>query len=104
MNVIIIFGVLLVVFGALIYAVVAFTPLKYYVIPDITDYKYRSQAHDAGLVARYIMIGQRCELAAFIRGEVEAFVVRRPFEAVDMKVLRRVETHDAGRGHAILAA
>lgn len=47
MNVIIMFGGLLLVFGALIYALVAFTPLKAYVIPDFTDYAYREDAHKA---------------------------------------------------------
>lgn len=44
MNVIVMFGGLLFVFGALIYFLVAFTPLKKYVIPDYTDYTYREEA------------------------------------------------------------
>lgn len=47
MNVIIMFGGLLIVFGALIYLLVAFTPLKAYVIPDFTDYTYREDARRA---------------------------------------------------------
>jgi murein DD-endopeptidase MepM/ murein hydrolase activator NlpD len=47
MNVIIMFGGLLLVFGTLIYLLVAFTPLKAYVIPDFTDYSYREDAHRA---------------------------------------------------------
>ncbi len=44
LNVIVMFGGLLFVFGALIYGLVAFTPLKKYVIPDYTDYSYREDA------------------------------------------------------------
>lgn len=47
MNVIIMFGGLLLVFGTLIYLLVAFTPLKAYVIPDFTDYTYREDARAA---------------------------------------------------------
>ncbi|MFN8777405.1 MAG: M23 family metallopeptidase [Flavobacteriales bacterium] len=47
MNVIIMFGGLLLVFGSLIYLLVAFTPLKAYVIPDFTDYTYREDARRA---------------------------------------------------------
>jgi len=47
MNVIIMFGGLLLVFGSLIYVLVAFTPLKAYVIPDFTDYTYREDARKA---------------------------------------------------------
>jgi murein DD-endopeptidase MepM/ murein hydrolase activator NlpD len=47
MNVIIMFGGLLLVFGTLIYLLVAFTPLKAYVIPDFTDYAYREDARAA---------------------------------------------------------
>ena len=49
MNVIIMFGGLLLVFGSLIYLLVAFTPLKAYVIPDFTDYTYREDARRARL-------------------------------------------------------
>ncbi len=51
MNVIIMFGGLLLVFGTLIYLLVAFTPLKAYVIPDFTDYSYREDARIARLQA-----------------------------------------------------
>jgi murein DD-endopeptidase MepM/ murein hydrolase activator NlpD len=51
MNVIIMFGGLLLVFGTLIYLLVAFTPLKAYVIPDFTDYGYREDARVARLQA-----------------------------------------------------
>lgn len=51
MNVIIMFGGLLLVFGTLIYLLVAFTPLKAYVIPDFTDYSYREDARIARLRA-----------------------------------------------------
>lgn len=47
MNVIVMFGGLLLVFGTLIYLLVAFTPLKAYVIPDFTDYSYREDARKA---------------------------------------------------------
>ncbi|MCC6599678.1 MAG: M23 family metallopeptidase [Crocinitomicaceae bacterium] len=47
MNLIVMFGGLLLVFGALIYVLVAFTPLKAYVIPDFTDYVYREDARKA---------------------------------------------------------
>src|SRR5688572_13571409 len=47
MNLIVMFGGLLLVFGALIYLLVAFTPLKAYVIPDFTDYAYREDARKA---------------------------------------------------------
>ena len=49
MNLIIMFGGLLLVFGALIYVLVAFTPLKAYVIPDFTDYSFREDARRARL-------------------------------------------------------
>jgi hypothetical protein len=49
MNVIIIFGVLLVVFGLIIYGLVALTPLKAYLVPDFTDYEYRVDARNARL-------------------------------------------------------
>jgi hypothetical protein len=51
MNLIIMFGGLLLVFGTLIYLLVAFTPLKAYVIPDFTDYSYREDARVARLQA-----------------------------------------------------
>jgi murein DD-endopeptidase MepM/ murein hydrolase activator NlpD len=51
LNVIIMFGGLLLLFGALIYLLVAFTPLKAYVIPDFTDYAYREDARNARLTA-----------------------------------------------------
>ncbi len=47
LNLIIMFGGLLIVFGALIYLLVAFTPLKNYVIPDIADATLREEAHHA---------------------------------------------------------
>lgn len=51
MNLIIMFGGLLLVFGSLIYLLVAYTPLKAYVIPDFTDYSYREDARVARLKA-----------------------------------------------------
>jgi murein DD-endopeptidase MepM/ murein hydrolase activator NlpD len=47
LNVIIMFGGMLVVFGALIYLLVAFTPLKNYVIPDYASTIYREEARIA---------------------------------------------------------
>ncbi len=47
LNLIVMFGGLLVVFGALIYLLVAFTPLKNYVIPDYADSGYREEARQA---------------------------------------------------------
>lgn len=47
LNLIVMFGGLLIVFGALIYLLVAFTPLKNYVIPDIADATLREEAHHA---------------------------------------------------------
>jgi murein DD-endopeptidase MepM/ murein hydrolase activator NlpD len=55
MNVIIMFGGLLLVFGTLIYLLVAFTPLKAYVIPDFTDYSYREDARVARMRADSLM-------------------------------------------------
>lgn len=55
MNVIIMFGGLLLVFGTLIYLLVAFTPLKAYVIPDFTDYSYREDARLARLKVDSLM-------------------------------------------------
>ncbi len=47
LNLIVMFGGLLVVFGTLIYLLVAFTPLKNYVIPDYADSGYREEARQA---------------------------------------------------------
>ncbi len=55
MNVIIMFGGLLLLFGTLIYLLVAFTPLKAYVIPDFTDYSYREDARLARLKVDSLM-------------------------------------------------
>jgi murein DD-endopeptidase MepM/ murein hydrolase activator NlpD len=60
MNVIVMFGGLLLVFGTLIYLLVAFTPLKSYVIPDFTDYSYREDARKARI--------QVDSLLAIVRG------------------------------------
>lgn len=49
MNLIIMFGGLLLVFGTLIYLLVAHTPLKNYVIPDFTATAYREEARLARL-------------------------------------------------------
>jgi len=51
LNVIIMFGGMLVVFGALIYLLVAFTPLKNYVIPDYASTIYREEARIARIQA-----------------------------------------------------
>jgi murein DD-endopeptidase MepM/ murein hydrolase activator NlpD len=51
LNVIIMFGGLLIVFGAIIYLLVAFTPLKNYVIPDYASAGYREEARVARLQA-----------------------------------------------------
>lgn len=55
MNVIIMFGGLLLVFGSLIYLLVAYTPLKAYVIPDFTDYAYREDARRARIQVDSLM-------------------------------------------------
>jgi murein DD-endopeptidase MepM/ murein hydrolase activator NlpD len=47
LNLIIMFGGMLIVFGALIYLLVAFTPLKNYVIPDYASTIYREEARIA---------------------------------------------------------
>ena len=47
MNVIIIFGILFIVFGLIIYGLVALTPLKAYLVPDFTDYEYRLDARNS---------------------------------------------------------
>jgi len=47
LNLIVMFGGLLILFGALIYLLVAFTPLKNYVIPDYADAGYREEARMA---------------------------------------------------------
>lgn len=47
LNLIIMFGGMLIVFGALIYLLVAFTPLKNYVIPDYASTVYREEARIA---------------------------------------------------------
>jgi len=49
MNVIVMFGGLLLVFGTLIYLAVAFTPLKRYIIPDYADAGFREDARIARL-------------------------------------------------------
>ena len=49
MNVIVMFGGLLLVFGTLIYLAVAFTPLKRYIIPDYADAGFREDARVARL-------------------------------------------------------
>lgn len=49
LNLIVMFGGLLVVFGALIYLLVAYTPLKNYVIPDYAASGYREEARTARL-------------------------------------------------------
>ena len=51
LNLIIMFGGMLVVFGSLIYLLVAFTPLKNYVIPDYASSGYREEARVARLQA-----------------------------------------------------
>ena len=51
LNVIIMFGGLLTVFGVLIYLLVAFTPLKNYVIPDYADATMRQEARLARIKA-----------------------------------------------------
>ena len=49
LNLIVMFGGLLIVFGVLIYLLVAYTPLKNYVIPDYADTGYREEARIARL-------------------------------------------------------
>ncbi len=51
LNVIIMFGGMLILFGAIIYLLVAFTPLKNYVIPDYASAGYREEARVARLQA-----------------------------------------------------
>lgn len=51
MNVIVMFGGLLLVFGFIIYLLVAFTPLKVYLVPGYVDIEYREQARDARIKA-----------------------------------------------------
>jgi len=51
MNVINMFGGLLTVFGVLIYLLVAFTPLKNYIIPDYADSAMREEARLARIKA-----------------------------------------------------
>jgi murein DD-endopeptidase MepM/ murein hydrolase activator NlpD len=51
LNLIIMFGGMLIVFGALIYLLVAFTPLKNYVIPDYAATEFREEARRARLTA-----------------------------------------------------
>ena len=51
LNVIIMFGGMLVVFGTLIYLLVAYTPLKNYVIPDYASTVYREEARIARMQA-----------------------------------------------------
>lgn len=75
MNVIIMFGGLLLVFGSLIYVLVAFTPLKAYVIPDFTDYAFREDARRARFEVDSLMgvIGRNerylRDVSAILRGE-----------------------------------
>jgi hypothetical protein len=47
LNLIVMFGGLLLVFGTLIYLLVAYTPLKNYVIPDYTNTEFREEARVA---------------------------------------------------------
>jgi hypothetical protein len=47
LNLIIMFGGMLIVFGTLIYLLVAFTPLKNYVIPDYAATEFREEARRA---------------------------------------------------------
>lgn len=51
LNLIIMFGGMLIVFGALIYLLVAYTPLKNYVIPDFAATEFREEARKARLAA-----------------------------------------------------
>ena len=51
MIVIVMFGGLLLVFGFIIYLLVAFTPLKVYLVPGYVDIEYREQARDARIKA-----------------------------------------------------
>jgi murein DD-endopeptidase MepM/ murein hydrolase activator NlpD len=51
LNLIIMFGGMLIVFGTLIYLLVAFTPLKNYVIPDYAATEFREEARIARLTA-----------------------------------------------------
>ncbi len=51
MNVIVMFGGLLFVFGLIIYLLVAFTPLKVYLVPGYVDIEYREQAREARITA-----------------------------------------------------
>jgi len=51
LNLIIMFGGMLIVFGSLIYLLVAFTPLKNYVIPDYASSGYREEARIARMQA-----------------------------------------------------
>jgi murein DD-endopeptidase MepM/ murein hydrolase activator NlpD len=51
MNVIVMFGGLLFVFGLIIYLLVAFTPLKVYLVPGYVDVEYREQAREARIAA-----------------------------------------------------
>lgn len=51
LNLIIMFGGMLIVFGTLIYLLVAFTPLKNYVIPDYAATEFREEARIARLNA-----------------------------------------------------
>ncbi len=55
LNLIVMFGGLLVVFGALIYLLVAYTPLKNYVIPDYADTGLREEAREARLKVDSLM-------------------------------------------------
>jgi hypothetical protein len=47
MNVIVMFGGLLFIFGLIIYLLVAFTPLKVYLVPGYVDVEYREEARIA---------------------------------------------------------
>jgi murein DD-endopeptidase MepM/ murein hydrolase activator NlpD len=51
LNLIIMFGGMLIVFGALIYLLVAYTPLKNYVIPDFAATEFREEARRARMTA-----------------------------------------------------
>ena len=51
MNLIVMFGGLLFVFGLIIYLLVAFTPLKVYLVPGYVDVEYREEARIARIKA-----------------------------------------------------
>ncbi len=61
MNVIIIFGALLVVFGSLIYVLVALTPLRQYVVKDYTGHELRESARVARFQADSLTTEMRAQ-------------------------------------------